>query len=120
MSGTEVKTSTAGILKKIARVPVLLVRGELLLALGVERFIFHILYTFLVVGLTIWVSLEIDTTLLKVENNNRRIHSLQIELTEKRYDLAVLERRSNVAKNLKRKGSAVAEPEKAASLIQKQ
>lgn len=105
------------ILKKLARVPVLLVRGELLLVLGVEKYIFHILYTFLILGLAIWVSLEIDTTLLEVENNNRSIHSLQIELTEKRYDVAALERRSNVAKNLKKKGSAVAEPEKAAVLI---
>ncbi len=87
-------------------------RGEFLLRLRAGRFLAHILYTFLLFGGIIWVSLMIDTSMNKVEKNYARINELKMEQSLLRIDLTRTESRTAVARRLEGMGSPLREPEK--------
>lgn len=96
---------------------VAIVRGEFLLRLNIGRYFVHILFTFLLFGLAIWISLMIDSTLSKVEYNNAVIKELKIVESQKEYQLMTIRRRSKVADMLSDMKSEVKEPEKPAARI---
>ena len=95
-----------------------IVRGEFLLRLNIGRYFIHIIYTFLLIGITIWISLMIDTTLTKVEKNKETLKEMEILYSEKAFDVATLGRRSTISRMLKSMGSSVCEPEKPAMTIE--
>lgn len=92
-------------------------RGEFLLRLRAGRFLAHILYTFLLFGLIIWVSLLIDTSMNTVEKNEKRIAELRMEQSVLKFDMTRAEGRAAVARRLEKMGSRLQEPEKNATLI---
>ena len=47
-------------------------KGELLLRLHVSRYFIHIIYTFFLFWVSIWLSLRIEKTLTRVEDNRKR------------------------------------------------
>lgn len=96
-----------------------IIQGEFLLRLNVGRYFIHIIYTFFVIGMVIWISLMIDTTLLKVEKNKETIKEMEILYSEKAFDVATLGRRSTISSMLGTMGSPVKEPEKPAMTIEK-
>lgn len=96
-----------------------ILKGEFILRLKAEKYILQILYTFVLIAGVIWVSLIIDNTLLKVEKNSKTITELEIAYSERCYEKAAFERRSNVATRLSKMGSKVGEPEKAAIILEK-
>ena len=96
-----------------------ILKGEFLLRMNAGRYLIHIIYTFFLLGMVIWISLSIETTMAKVEKNKATLEELQIAYSQKTYDVASLTRRSSVEARLKTLGSEVAEPEKPAATIGK-
>ena len=96
-----------------------IVEGKFLLRLNVGRYSIHILYTFLLIVFTIWVSLMIDNTFTKVERNKEILREMEIECSEKAFDVATLGKRSTIEAMLETMGSQVREPEKPAMVIEK-
>ena len=94
-------------------------KGEFLLRLNVGRYSIHILYTFILIVLSIWISLMIDNTLTKVEKNKEILRTMEIECSEKAFDVATLGKRTTIEAMLESMGSQVKEPEKPAMVIEK-
>lgn len=106
--GTFLKNSFVAILK-----------GEFLLRLNVGRYFVHIVYTFFLFAMVIWISLMIDNTLSKVEKNNKTIQELEIIHSQKTYEIVSLSRRSTVNELLQQMGSDVQEPQQPAVQLTK-
>ncbi|MBQ7268368.1 MAG: hypothetical protein IJS62_00750 [Bacteroidales bacterium] len=94
-------------------------RGEFLLRLRAERFLAHILYTFLLFGGIIWISLLIDTSMNRMEKQYARISELRLEQSLLRIDLTRAESRSAVARRLEELGSPLREPEQNATEVKR-
>lgn len=105
--GTLLKNSISAVLK-----------GEFLLRLNVGRYFIHIMYTFLLIGISIWISLMIETSLTTVEKNKETLKEMEILYSEKSFDVATLGRRSTISRMLESMGSPVCEPEKPAMTIE--
>ena len=106
--GTFLKNSFVAILK-----------GEFLLRLNVGRYFIHIVYTFFMFAMVIWISLMIDNTLSKMEKNNKTIQELEIINSQKTYEIVSLSRRSSVSDLLQQMGSDVQEPQQPATKLGK-
>jgi len=104
---------------KILNVFRLMLRGELLLHLNIGKYFVHIIYTFFLFGIIIWVSLRIDGAMARVEDNKKIIKELEIIHTQKTFDVVSLSRRSSVEKMLKEMGSTVGEPGQPATILRK-
>ncbi len=89
-------------------------KGEFLLRLNVGRYFVHVMYTFLLIAIVIWLSLMTESTMAKVESNKAVLKELEIENAELTYEAAKAERRTTVEARLKALGSGVTEPEKPA------
>lgn len=98
---------------------VAILKGEFLLRLNVGRYFVHIVYTFFLFAMVIWISLMIDNTLSKVENNNKTIQELEIIHSQKTYEIVSLSRRSSVNELLQQMGSDVMEPQQPAVQLSK-
>ena len=96
-----------------------ILRGELLLKLKVDKYFIHILYTFILLWMSIWLSMKIDRTLTTVERNRVELNSLEIYHAEKTAELVRLDRLSTMEENLKALGSDLAIPEKPVKIIAK-
>lgn len=96
-----------------------ILRGELLLHLKVDRYFIHIIYTFFLFGLIIWISLMIDSSMAKVEDNKKVLEGLEIIHAQKTYEVVSLSKRSSVEKRLEELGSDVKEAERPATMLKK-
>ncbi|MBO4434856.1 MAG: hypothetical protein J5769_05335 [Bacteroidales bacterium] len=94
-------------------------KGELVLRLRADKLFIHILYLFLVIGLSIYVSLMVDKTLTQVEKNKKTIERLEVEHAQKTGELVKLKSISTTLKGLKDLDSQVGMPEKPAYTIKK-
>jgi len=94
-------------------------KGEFLLRLNIGRYFIHILYTFLLFALIIWISLMIDGTLTKVEKNKATLEELEITCNQKTYEMVSLCRRSTVEQSLIRMGSELRDREKPVTELKK-
>ena len=111
------KISDIGTFLKNSFIAVL--KGEFLLRLNIGRYFVHIAYTFLLFGLTIWISLMIETTMAKVEKNKATIQELGIVHSAKTFEVVSLSRRTTVEEMLEGLGSKVAQPEQPATMLKK-
>lgn len=93
-------------------------KGQFLLRLNPGRFFVHIVFTFLVFVLAIWISLSIDNTLTKVEAGKEELREITILFTDRTFNLASAQRRGAVSTNLEKLGSDLKEPQKAAVNIE--
>ena len=89
-------------------------KGEFLLSIGAHRYYIHILYLFLLAWVSILLSLKVDKTLTRVEQNKVVLHDLEIYHAEKEAELVKLHSASTTGKRLEQLGSAVTLPEKPA------
>ena len=94
-------------------------KGDLLLSIGAHKYYMHILYIFVLAWISILLSLKVDGTLTKVEENKVVLRDLEIYHAEKEAELVRLHSASTTAKRLKQLGSDVALPEKPAIKIDK-
>lgn len=92
-------------------------KGEFLLRLNVGKYFVHIAYAFLLICLTIWVSLMIETTMARVEKNKLTLRELEIEHSAKTFEVVSLSRRTTVEEMLKEMGSTVGEPAEPATVL---
>ena len=94
-------------------------KGDLLLSMGAHKYYMHILYIFILAWITILLSLKVDNTLTKVEENKVVLRDLEIYRAEKEAELVRLHSASTAVKRLKQLGSPVTLPEKPATKIEK-
>ena len=104
--GTWLKNSFRAILK-----------GEFLLRLDVGRYFIHIVYTFFLFAMIIWISLMIEGTMNKVERNKATLRELEIIHTQKTFEVVSLSRRATVNSMLQQMGSKVTEPQNPAIVL---
>ena len=89
-------------------------KGDLLLSIGAHKYYMHIVYLFLLAWISILLSLKVDGTLTKVEENKVALRDLEIYHAEKEAELVRLHSASTTVKRLKQLGSDVTLPEKPA------
>ena len=94
-------------------------KGELLLSIGAHKYYMHILYLFVIAWISILLSLKVDGTLTKVEENKVALHDLEIYHAEKEAELVRLHSASTTEKRLKQLGSDVTLPAQPAIKIDK-
>lgn len=94
-----------------------ILKGEFLLRLNVGRYFAHIVYTFFLFAMVIWLSLMIETSMAKVEKNKAILRELEIQHSQKTFEVVKLSRRSEVESELKRMGSNVGEPQRPATVL---
>lgn len=119
MNGEEEKKwRLADLGKGLANSFIAIGKGQFLLRLNPGRFFAHIVFTFLVFVVAIWISLSIDNTLTKVEAGKEELREIIIRYTDRTFTLASAQRRSTVSANLEKLGSDLKEPQKAAINIE--
>lgn len=94
-----------------------ILRGEFLLRLNVGRYFIHIVYTFFLIAMIIWISLMIESTMTKVEKGKAELRELEIVHTQKTFDVVKLTRRSSINEMLQHMGSKVTEPQQPATQL---
>lgn len=94
-------------------------QGEFLFRLNMQNYFIHIVYTFFLFILIIWMSLKIDNAMLRVQKNNREIEELEIVNSQKTFELVQISKRSAVKDRLRKMKSEVTENEKPAYRIEK-
>ena len=93
--------------------------GEFLLRIRADKYYMHIMYLFLLMWLTIMLSLRVDKTLAKVGENKVKIEELRIRKSEKDAEVVKLESASATQERLIKMGSKAAMPTEPATVIRK-
>lgn len=96
-----------------------ILQGELLLRLNVSKYFIHIIYTFFLFWVSIWLSLKIEKTLTVVEDNRKTLSDIEIHHTQKTVELAGYSRLSTVQEMLKDSGSKLEMPVKPTDRIKR-
>ena len=92
-------------------------KGELLLRLHVSKYFVHIIYTFFLFWVSIWLSIKIEKTLTRVEDNRKALADVEIYHAQKTVELTGLSRMSEIQRMLEKTGSKLAMPTKPADRI---
>ena len=93
------------------------IKGEFLLRLRISKYFIHIIYTFFLFWVSIWLSLKIEKTLTRVEDNRKALQDMEIYHAQKTVELAGMGRMSKIEDMLRDKGSELTIPEKPADRI---
>ena len=93
--------------------------GEFLLRIRADKFYMHIMYLFLLMWVTILLSLQVDKTLTQVGDNKAVIEQLRIHHAEKEAALVKLRSASATEIRLKQLGSQAAMPTEPPVVIKK-
>ncbi len=93
------------------------IKGEFLLRMHASRYFIHIIYTFFLFWVSIWLSLRIEKTMTKVEENRKALADMEIYHAQKTVELASLSKMSKVRSMLEESGSKLTMPEKPADRI---
>ncbi len=88
-----------------------IIKGKLLMRLGFNKYFIHIIYTFFLFWVSIWLSLQIEKTLTKVEDNQKILDDVAIYHAQKTVQLVGLNRLTTVRNLLREKGSDVDIPD---------
>ncbi|MBO6249221.1 MAG: hypothetical protein J6L98_04925 [Bacteroidales bacterium] len=93
------------------------IKGEFLLRLHVSKYFIHIIYTFFLFWVSIWLSIKIEKTLTRVEDNRKVLQDTEIYHAQKTVELAGMGKMSKIEDMLREKGSDLAIPSKPADRI---
>lgn len=93
------------------------IKGEFLLRMRASRYFIHIIYTFFLFWVSIWLSLRIEKTLTKVEENRKALADVEIYHAQKTVELAGLSKMSKVQRMLEESGSKLTMPSKPADRL---
>ena len=96
---------------------VAILHGELLLRLRFDKYFPHIIYTFFLLWLMIWLSMKIENTMVKVEKNKATLTDMKIYHAQKTIEVVSLDRISTVEDLLQKSGSDIELPVKPADRI---
>ena len=94
-------------------------RGEFLLRFQASKYFIHIIYTFLLFWVSIYLSLKIEKTMTRVETGRKALEDIEIAHTQKTIELVSMGRMSKVQDMLHAQGSALGIPEEPAARIKK-
>ena len=95
------------------------IKGEFLLRLHVSKYFIHIIYTFFLFWASIWLSLKIEKTLTRVEENRKVLQDMEIYHAQKTVELVSLGRMSKIENMLQEDGSSLSMPAKPADRIKR-
>ena len=93
--------------------------GEFLLRIRADKYYMHIMYLFLLMWVTILLSLQVDKTLARVGDNKAALEKLRIQHAEKEAALVKLHSASAAQIRLKELGSAATMPSEPATVIKR-
>ena len=93
--------------------------GEFLLRIRADKYYMHIMYLFLLMWVTILLSLQVDKTLTKAGDNQAAIDQLRIHYAEKEAALVKLHSASAAEKRLREMGSPVSIPKEPATIVKR-
>ena len=91
--------------------------GELLLRIRADKYYMHIMYLFLLMWVTILLSLQVDKTLSRVGDNKVALERLRIHHAEKEAALVKLHSASAAEIRLKELGSHARLPQEPATVV---
>ena len=91
--------------------------GEFLLRIRADKYYMHIMYLFLLMWVTILLSLQVDKTLAKVGDNQAAIDQLRIHYAEREAALVKLHSASAAEARLKQLGVDLSLPQEPATVI---
>lgn len=92
-------------------------KGEFLLRINVSKYFIHIIYTFFLFWISIFLSLKIEKTMTRVEENRKVLEDMEIYHAQKTVELVKMGRISTIEQMLQDNGSEVAMPLKPAERI---
>lgn len=93
------------------------IKGEFLLRLHINKYFIHIIYTFFLFWVSIWLSLKIEKTLTRVEDRRQVLQDVEIYHAQKTVELAGMGRMSKIEEMLRESGSNLTVPAKPADKI---
>ena len=93
--------------------------GEFLLRIRADKYYMHIMYLFLLMWVTILLSLQVDKTLTRVGDNEIALKTLRIHHAEKEAALVKLKSASAAETRLKELGVNLTLPQEPATVIKK-
>ena len=93
--------------------------GEFLLRIRADKYYMHIMYLFLLMWVTILLSLQVDKTLTKAGDNQVAIDQLRIHYAEKEAPLVKRRGAPPAKARLKELGVAPIRPQEPATIIKK-
>ena len=93
--------------------------GEFLLRVRADKYYMHIMYLFLLMWMTIALSLQVDKTLARVGDNKVTLEKLRIHHAEKEAALVKLHSASAAQIRLKELGSEATLPSEPATIIKR-
>ena len=93
--------------------------GEFLLRVRADKYYMHILYLFVLMWMSILLSLQVDKTLMRAGANRAALEELHIHHTESEAALVKLRSASATESRLKKMGSQAAMPKEPATIIKK-
>lgn len=93
------------------------IKGEFLLRLRINKYFIHIIYTFFLFWVSIWLSLKIEKTLTRVEDRRNILQDVEIYHAQKTVELEGMGRMSKIEDMLRESGSNLAVPAKPADKI---
>jgi hypothetical protein len=96
-----------------------MLKGEFLLRLNISKYFIHIIYTFLLFWVSIYLSLKIEKTMTRVETGRKALEDIEIAHTQKTIELVSMGRMSKVQDMLRAQGSTLDIPEEPAARIKK-
>ena len=91
--------------------------GELLLRVRADKYYIHILYLFLLMWVTILLSLQVDKTLAKAGDNKAALEQLRIHHAEKEAALVKLHSASAAEERLRELGSKATLPTEPTTVV---
>lgn len=94
-----------------------ILQGEFLIRLRFDRYFLHIIYLFFLAVVSIWIKLEIDQTMVRLEETKKELEDYRIYYSQKTCELVELDRLSTVEDMLEKKGSPLTLPQKPADRI---
>ena len=93
--------------------------GEFLLRIRADKYYMHIMYLFLLMWVTILLSLQVDKTLVKAGDNQAALERIRIQHAEKEAALVKLRSASAAETRLHQLGSQATLPNEPATVIKK-
>jgi len=96
-----------------------ILRGEFLVRLRCDKYFLHIIYTFFLLWLMIWLGIKIENTMVRVEKNKETLTNLKIYHAQKTVQMVSFDRVSTVEQMLREAGSDVTLPDNPAVILEK-
>lgn len=96
-----------------------ILRGQFLMRLRIDEYFIHIVYVFFLMAMLILISLGVENSLNKVEENKQTLKELRIIWSDKTFEMAGVSSRSEVERKLSEMGSKLGEPDRSATVLDK-